>query len=111
MTLSKIKKIDLDALGRAMTMASRDPAVADQLQRMLAQPEPRSWEEVAQFAAYHCQIKNLQLKPWEDPPKYGELHEPDHASNILLRRLLRASLSRFEPDPMAALERLEAEGS
>jgi hypothetical protein len=59
------------------------------------------------------------LKPWEFPPIWiddisATLKEPPeskdrHRAAKLLQRLLAAGLSRYEPDPLAALERVEAE--
>jgi hypothetical protein len=42
------------------------------------------------------------------PPMYGDLHEPEYEAHVLLQRLLNAGLSRYEPDPIGALERVAA---
>ena len=103
-----MNEIDRDALERAL-VACRDEsdARAKQLDSKL-HDEP--WEEVAQFASYCTQGRALDLmhanfralsEPFGDPRAARESAE-------LLRRLLNAGLSRFEPDPLGAIE--EAEG-
>ena len=101
--------VDRDALTRAMQIAiRRDPGRAQQLQSKL-QDEP--WREVAEFAAYGCQMHALSLRPWRDPPCHADEDETkprDKAAQRLLRKMLAAGVSRYEPDPLAALERLSA---
>ena len=87
-----------------MEIASQEPARAEQLQSML---EHDSWEEVARFAAYHSQNVALNLKPWEEPPCVADEDDPnerDKGAQKLLRRMLDAGVSRFDPDPLAAIE-------
>ena len=105
----KSNAVDRDALERAMQIAQRDPLRAEQLQKKL---EDEPWREVAEFAAYCCQIDALSLKPWQDPPvnideDADEPNNPARVSNTaarkLLRRMLAAGVSRFEPDPLKAL--------
>src|SRR5262245_12093323 len=84
----------------------RDHASAIQIADKLAS-EP--WEEVGRFAAYGAQYDALRLRPWQWPPCWianvdVELAAPPdqsgrHRAAELLQRLLRANLSRFEPDP------------
>jgi hypothetical protein len=95
--------VDLDALQRAMAMAMEDRA--DQLTSML---QERPWAEVAEFASYHCQMKTLRLPPWEAPPCHGYWLQGDEIKRDpeggdLCDRLLDAGLSKYEPDPKAAL--------
>ena len=71
--------------------------------------EPR--DEVAEFAAYSCQVHALCLKPWQDTPCHADEDDPhprDKDAQRFLRKMLAAGISRYEPDPMAALERLSA---
>ena len=96
--------IDRAALEQAMAIAMRDPARADQLNSML---EDDPWEEVAAFAADCCQTAALQLQPWQDPPCVASADDPDErdkGAQKLLRKMLAAGLSRYHPDPMAALK-------
>ena len=104
-----LANIDRDALERCMKVAGRDPERAEHLTSKL-KDEP--WIEVAQFAAYSVQIDALALKPWQDPPANldEDADEPDNAARAsnaagrqLLRQMLAAGLSRYEPDPLAAL--------
>src|SRR5262245_3905740 len=99
--------VDHAALHRAMKIASQDPATAEQLQSKL-QDEP--WHEVAAFAAYGCQQQSLNLPPWEDPPCFADEEDPhppksERKAQKLLKQMLAAGLSRYHPDPLAALER------
>lgn len=97
--------VDRDALTRAMEIAARDPDRAEQLQEMLAK---QPWVEVAEFAAYVCQCRALGLKPGDEPPCAADPDDPDDRSpgaRLLLRKMLHAGVSRYEPDPAAALAR------
>jgi hypothetical protein len=102
-------EIDKEALTRALEFTKAEPERAEQIESML---KDRTWEEVAQFAAQHQQCKNLRLKSWEIPPCHGAVNlaapgtdadESFPTANRLLRRLLDAGLSQWEPDPEAAL--------
>ena len=94
-----LTQIDRNALARSMEMARRDPKSAEQLDRML---KDRPWLKVAELAAYCCQRENLKLLPHQSPPCMTLGDDPD--AEELLRRLLDAGLSRYEPDPLAALQ-------
>jgi hypothetical protein len=99
---------------RAIEMGrQRCKADREQLDEFLRE---RPWREVGEFAAYGCQCATLKLKPWQSPPcevdpdwadDTGDDHHGRIAAARLLRRLLAAGLSRYEPDPVAALERAE----
>jgi len=96
--------IDRAALEQAMKIAMADPDRADQLNSML---EDDPWEEVAAFAADCCQTDALKLKPWDEPPCAAWADDPnerDKGAQKLLRKMLAAGLSRYHPDPMAALK-------
>jgi hypothetical protein len=75
----------------------------------------QGWLSAAQQAAYGLQFHNLHLRPWQPPPMFAVIDDDDglgpvggrKAAAELLRRLLAAGLSRFEPDPLSALERVE----
>jgi hypothetical protein len=93
----------------------RSPGDRQQIDDMLRE---RPWVEAATFAAHRCQETALHLKPWQCWPPcavaVGETDTPglEHRgiskSAALLRRMLAAGLSRFEPDPLNALARGEA---
>jgi hypothetical protein len=103
---------DRDALSRAIAAArAEDAGRRKQIDSMLAD-EP--WEDVAVFAATCAQTRSLRLQPWQLPPFRASLADLDQPpgdpsgrreSAELLRRLLDAGLSPFEPDPLRALER------
>jgi len=73
--------------------------------------------------AYRLQTKNLHLKPWQirpmdidDPDNPDEGRGPARAqldgryeAAALLKRMLAAGVSRYHPDPMAAIEEAERE--
>jgi len=111
-----LTKVDRYALQRAMDIAAADdPGRAEQLASKL-KDEP--WEEVAKFAAYCVQGDNLCLQPWERVPMEiadtGPTRPEDRGARILLKKLLDAGLSRFEPDPICGarqVARLAEHGS
>lgn len=105
MTDSGLSQADRDALERCRELAQRDPGRAAQLQSML---RDRDWEEVADFACYVCQCRALCLRPWQSPPSSVEEDDPDEHdkdAQKLLRKMLAAGVSRFDPDPLAALKK------
>jgi len=84
-----------------------------QIDDMLAD---RPFEEAGAFAAYHCQNRFLRLRPWEAAPcdaSIGDVDAPTmplggkRAAAQLLQRMLDNGLSRYEPNPVAALARPE----
>jgi hypothetical protein len=109
-----MEEIDREALKRALVACrTESPARAKQIDSMLLD-EP--WERVAVFAASCAQSRSLGLMPWQSPPfraNLAHLKKPfddprgERESAELLKRLLDANLSPFEPDPIAALERAE----
>jgi hypothetical protein len=96
---------DRAALKLAVEQARAEDAGRDeQIRRMLRDD---GWEEAATFAAYHCQIHALHLKPWEEPPcaaDEGGPDERDKEAQRLLRQMLALGVSRWHPDPLAAIE-------
>ena len=108
----RLDPVDRDALERAMQIvAQRDPLSAEHLASKL---KHETWREVAEFAAYSAQIELLSLKPWQSPPVHIDenANEPDNperesntAARKLLRQMLAAGVSRYEPDPLTALRR------
>lgn len=88
-----------DALQRCVEIAQRDPDRADQLQSKLDDGQP--WRDVAKFASCLVQSLSLRLRPWEVPPSLCS--ERDEDGQRLLRKMLQAGLSRYEPDPRTAL--------
>ena len=74
----------------------------------------RTWEEVGRFSVGRCQDRNLDLKPWECPPyQTRDVDDPSDdwghrpGEVALLKRMFAGGVSRFHPDPMAAIEAAE----
>jgi hypothetical protein len=101
----EMSPVDREALDRAIALvqASKDPGRREQIAQMLSE-DP--WIEAAHFASFHCQCKALALRPWNSPPAYGDVGD-DAAAAALLKRLLDNNLSRWEPNPIAALQALD----
>jgi hypothetical protein len=112
----RLSRIDRDALERAIAMArAKGPVDREQIDDKL-KTEP--WLDVGEFAAYSCQMDCLHLKPWQPTPSWvgdikADLAAGDdgvggqYAAALLLKKMLAAGLSRYEPDPVAALERVQ----
>ena len=96
-----MKAHDRDALRRAMSIARQEIGRPEELDAKL-KDEP--WAEVAAFAAHVCQIRSLHLRPWEKPPTSTDVDDAGPPGE-LLRRTFAAGLSKYEPDPIAALDR------
>jgi hypothetical protein len=97
--------IDRAALERCIEIVRRDPREAKRIDDRLA--EGSDWANVATGCAFHCQMESLSLMPWMSPPMVADVggSNVDPHAVALLRRLLDAGLSRYEADPVAALER------
>jgi hypothetical protein len=95
-------KIDQAALELAFetVLKGKDASRAEQVRYLRAQD---GWEPTARFCASLLQRRALELKPWDSPP--CALDRPDDsAAGRLLRRMLVAGLSRYDPNPMRGLE-------
>ena len=62
----------------------------------------RGWQWAAMVAAYDCQCRALRAKPWEEPPCGAQPTDRNQAGR-LLRRMLARGVSRYHPDPLAAI--------
>ena len=100
--MTNLAEADFYAMTRAIAAARCESRTrAKQIDAKL-RTEP--WEDVGRFAAFSSQIESLHLQPWESTVVYADSPE----AHVLLRRLKAAGLSKFEPDPVAALARAEA---
>jgi hypothetical protein len=109
-----VSALDHDAFTRAIEMMrAKDKLHADQINYKL---EHEGFAAAGKFAAYSCQCDGLGVRPWEAPPM--DAHDDLAAADPsiygyrpkeigLLVRLLAAGLSRFEPDPLAALQKVK----
>jgi hypothetical protein len=97
-------KHDRAALMLALEQARED---ADHATQIATKLDEDGWQEAAEFAAYCCQSRALRLRPWEEPPlvvdEHDE-HERDADAQKLLREMLALGVSRYDPDPVAAIE-------
>lgn len=104
---------DRAALKLAVEQASQESeARAQQIAEML---KSRDWEEVASFCSTVAQSRSLNLRPWQVAP--CDFHPADldadwrrggQAASDLLERMRRHNISKYHPDPLAALQRAEA---
>jgi hypothetical protein len=103
---------DLAALELAisLTLAEKDEGRVEQVTHMLEE----DWWHGATFAAYHRQTNSLHLKLWERPPcccdedkiiaaDADDIHG-DRPALVLLQQMLDLGISRWHPDPVAAIE-------
>jgi hypothetical protein len=110
-----IGDIDRKAFELAIAAArNEDQGRRDQIDDFL---RTRPFEEVGRFASYHCQMRSLHLPPWMYPPALiditavgeilaagdNDMHGRFVAAK-LVQRLLDLGVSKFHPDPMAAID-------
>jgi hypothetical protein len=114
---SGLSEVDRDAFARAISIMLRHSESiyrTDFKGRLTEATE--SWAKIGRHAAATCQVYALRLRPWQtvpcdaepgeiDPP--GFEHRGTRAASAIVGRLLAADLSRFEPDPVNALARVE----
>ena len=103
-------EVDREALNRAlcMTLDGEDREEAERIKSTLAE---NGWWAAAWIAAHNQQYRNLGLSPWLRPPcEFDEDGDPhrqnrdcDNAPIKLLKRMLSHGLSKWEPDPVNAL--------
>ena len=101
-----MNKLDKDALERALEtlLTGKDRARANQIARLLQQD---GWQPTAEFACHLLQSEVLRLRPWDRPPCSASTSDDSEAGK-LLRRMLAAGLSRYDPNPLAVLQPQEA---
>jgi hypothetical protein len=116
-TPDEISEVERDALERsiAVMLRHRERIYREGFKRRLTEAK-EPWSEIGRHAASTCQCESLGLKPWQMVPcdaEPGEIDAPgfEHrrtgAASALVGRLLAAGLSRYEPDPLGALEAVE----
>jgi hypothetical protein len=78
------------------------------VQELLAD-RTRTRREVAKFCAYSLQYDALDLEPWQAPPcilsstRARDLEPHDRQAHHIMRSMVKAGISIYEPDPLAAL--------
>jgi hypothetical protein len=106
--------IDKDAFKRAIEeLLKAEPTWEGTITKML---EEKPFTEVGAWAAGVLQVRNLRLKPWQAAPSStANVENPRDVYGVrpvevaLLRKMLGLGLSRYEPDPLKAIERVERE--
>jgi hypothetical protein len=108
-----LSEVDREAMQRAIDLTRAEGP--DRVRWL----EGRTFTDSGALCAYHRQHQALQLRPWEWAPSWIEPGDIDtllsapsdlsgkHRAAELCKRLLTAGLSRFEPNPLDALERAE----
>ena len=107
----ELSDADMCGLQDSLTLyRATNQARSDQIDTFLAE---RPWYGVAVAAVSACQTKSLGLKPWIVSPVYIDLDDVKPGQEVmgrLLARMLAANVSRYSPDPMAALAAVEGRG-
>jgi hypothetical protein len=101
----KLTKRDREALQHCLDLVLNnrsDPASAQQAADLLTSD---GWYETASFCSACVQRKSLglQCKPWQTVPARGDRPQLPPEGRELLRRMLKAGISQYHPDPIAAL--------
>jgi len=103
---------DVDAWERCIEFERRrSPAHAERINEMLAK---EGLAKAGRAAAYGAQYDALKLRPWDWTPSWvsrgdidkiiaEEKDESIRTAAVLLKRMLDAGLSQWEPDPLKAL--------
>src|SRR5262249_60673956 len=106
-----LSQIDRDAFTRAIAIYRQERHGGDK--HITDKSKEAGFAAAGRFAAYWCQRKRMKLAPFEFPPAWlsgiDDVDGPAFKGKVgaarLLKRLLDAGLSQFEPDPLAALNR------
>jgi hypothetical protein len=116
----RLSRVDKEACERAIeiTRNSSDDR-RKQIDELLAE---EGWSAAADLAVYHCQRSLIAPRLWQplpadiDPAQVDAIiaKGDDHLGGEfqaakLLRRLLKAGLSRYEPRPIEALAKVKAQ--
>jgi hypothetical protein len=114
----KLSPIDREALERALKLVlgrpeREDPGRRAQVERLL---QEQGWFTAADFCCYCCQRELIRPRLWQPTPadidpadietiiaRGDDAPNGNFAAAKLLERMLRADLSRCEPDPVRAL--------
>jgi hypothetical protein len=106
-----MERHDLEAMRRAIATLRTDPELGDTVEALL---RDQGEQAAGTFAVGVLQVRSLRLKAWQCPPcdstnKHPSNHYGCRPNEVaLLRRMLALGISRFEPDPIAALAAAEA---
>jgi hypothetical protein len=119
MAKTKLSPVDKEAIGRAIAiMRASGPDRAEQIDQLLAEDD---WQGAADLAVYHCQRPLIAPRLWQripadiDPDQVdailarGEDKGGEYQAARLVRKLLRAGLSKYEPQPLQRLAEIKAQ--
>jgi hypothetical protein len=97
---------DRDALEAAIDIVRKHRERWQEFQALVLE---RGWDAAALVAVCDCQVRSMRLPPWreEEIPCTASRRGKGRASR-LLRRMLRRGISRYHPNPLAALAEAEA---
>jgi hypothetical protein len=90
---------DRDALDAAIAIVRKH---AERWEEFLDLVRQRGWEAAAMVAAYDCQARSMRLRWWEKPPCCAPWRGKSRGAR-LLRRMARRGISRYHPNPLAAI--------
>jgi hypothetical protein len=116
--MRKLSRIDREALTRALEIVrnrpeKEDPGRREQVDHLM---KHEGWFTAADFCCYCCQSEVIRPRLWQPIP--ADIDPADietilargddglggeYAAARVLRRMLRAGLSRYEPEPLKAL--------
>jgi len=117
--MTKLTAADKEALERAIQLArAANQEEREHIDNVMAR---EGWLGAGESAVFFCQTRALRLRPWQpllywfrsDADIQAGLQQPygvdgERAGAELVSRLLRCGLSRYEPEPLVALERAES---
>ena len=114
--MKRLSRIDREALERAIEIVrnrKNDPGRREQVDHLM---KHEGWFTAADFCCYCCQSELIRPRLWQPIP--ADIDPADietilargddglggeYAAARVLKRMLRAGLSRYEPEPLKAL--------
>ena len=112
----KLSAVDQNALERALKLVLGRPERGDPGRRMQVERllQEQGWFAAASFCVYCCQMELVRPRLWQPIPsditdiegtlaKGDDGLSGDYRAALLLKRMLAAGLSRYEPRPVEAL--------
>ena len=97
-----LSKLDHAALLECLALGERHPDIGR------APPDDdSSWRERAEWSCWVLQVRDLNLRPWQIAPCDVDLdgdNPEEAAARVLLKRMLDAGMSRYDPNPSQALQ-------
>ena len=112
-----LSEADREALERCIEAIRQEaPSRRKEVASKLAS---EGWRATAEWACWLCQDRNLKCKPWQwvTPGRIGDVqvsltadpngHTGERSAAEIVRRLFKVGLTKFEPNPLAALARIE----